>query len=141
MRLLQSKSYWEPRQWFVYEEALRKLEGSGCGGLYQVCLPTRSEPVKYPNGESSVLYIGRAINLYQRLKKHKEGRTKVGRAIYKFAKELGIKNPWQELEVGLEILLLSVGELREEERKLLTGFMEKFGSRPRFNLFLDRSAL
>jgi len=139
--LSRSSSYWEPKQWFVYEEALRRLVGSGCGGLYWVRLPSQSEPVRYRKGESPVLYIGRSVNLYQRLKNHKEERTEVGRLIYKRAKELGIKKPWQELEVGLEILLLSAGELGEEERKLLTGFVEKFDSLPEINRFLDRPAL
>ena len=125
--------YWEPRRWFPLREALEKLFGRGYGGLYWIRLPDHMKAIEYPRGSSSIVYIGQSANLYRRLNEHRQKRTRTGEEIAKWARETGIGNPWRFLEVGVEILLVSSEDLRQEEERLLKAFVAKFGSAPKFN--------
>lgn len=125
--------YWEPRRWFSFREVLKRLYGRGYGGLYWIRLPNYMKSINYPLGESSIVYIGQSTNLYRRLNEHRQKRTRLGEEIHRWAKETGLGDPWRILEVGVEILLVSSEELKEEEERLLKAFVARFGAAPQFN--------
>lgn len=123
----------DAREWFGLEEAIKRLEGRRQGGLYWIRLKDQS--IKYPKGESPVIYIGKSNkDIRSRLKAHFVSKDDLGKRILE---EAGSR---EGVEIGI-LLRLKTEEIPEIERGLLRDFQERYGSRPRYNVLLDRPPL
>ncbi len=120
-------------EWFGPEEALKRLEGRRQGGLY--CIRLKDRSIKYPKGESPVIYIGRSNkDIRSRLKAHFVSKDDIGKRILE---EAGSR---EGIEIGI-LLRLKTEEIPEIERSLLSDFQKRYGSKPRYNILLDKPPL
>ena len=101
------------------------------GGVYIIC--SEKEKFVYPKGLSKVMYIGKADELYQRLKNHQKQCWKAADIFNKVTTDW-VYDRYNYMHVfGARVYIycnLGKQEAKELEAKCISDFYDKFGAKP-----------